>query len=157
MLIIKKNFFWVYTQTLKVWLYFLILSKSVNKIIKIGKFIFQIQSSKSIKYLKKRNVAKWKNKRLYTPFPPAQSLSKIDLQLESGEYFLNELERREQKSQKMKTKQIERKIERKKLRSAKLIPPLEPLRSKLMNMQENTKKNNKFDLNKFKKKIKNIK
>merc|ERR1712226_1110495 len=46
----------------------------------------------------KKNVARRKPKNIretktYTPFPPAQTPSKIDLQLESGEYFATQQER----------------------------------------------------------------
>ena len=51
----------------------------------------------------KKNLSKRKKphvineKKAYTPFPPAPIPSKIDQQIESGEYFFNEMQRQTQK------------------------------------------------------------
>lgn len=54
----------------------------------------------------KKKVEKKKEKKEYTPFPPPQQPSKIDLQLESGEYFLKQKEK-EEKKKKTKKQQKE--------------------------------------------------
>jgi ribosomal RNA assembly protein len=46
---------------------------------------------------KRRTPFKLREKKEYTPFPPAPQPSKVDLQLESGEYFLNEAQREARK------------------------------------------------------------
>ena len=43
-------------------------------------------------------------KKVYTPFPPPQQPRKVDLQLESGEYFLKPKEREAKEAQKRKEK-----------------------------------------------------
>ncbi|CEQ42795.1 SPOSA6832_04640, partial [Sporobolomyces salmonicolor] len=48
---------------------------------------------------------KMKEKKSYTPFPPAQQPSKIDLQLESGEYFLKPREKQQREEERRKAKQ----------------------------------------------------
>lgn len=71
------------------------------------------------KTLSKRHVPRQindKSKKVYTPFPPPQEKSKIDLQIESGEFFLakqakeraREEERREKQKQKKEEKQQQR-------------------------------------------------
>ncbi|KAF3005612.1 ribosomal RNA assembly protein krr1 [Curvularia kusanoi] len=57
-----------------------------------------------------------KSKKVYTPFPPAQEKSKVDLQIESGEYFLGkhakERKVKEERDAKMKEKMEEKRLER---------------------------------------------
>ncbi|KAH9305117.1 hypothetical protein KI387_009521, partial [Taxus chinensis] len=79
---------------------------------------------------KKRNVkqkkAKQKEKKPYTPFPPPQQPSKIDLQLESGEYFLSEERKAAKKWHEKQEKQSEKTAENKRKREAAFVPPKEP-------------------------------
>eukprot|EP00606_Chrysophyceae_sp_TOSAG23-5_P000750 GSChrysophyteH2.ASY1.ANO1.725.1 assembled CDS len=67
---------------------------------------------------KKKNTAKRKTpknvseKKTYTPFPPAPMPSKKDLQLDSGEYFLNEAQRADKKKAEKKAAAKEKSIEK---------------------------------------------
>lgn len=66
-----------------------------------------------------------KSKKIYTPFPPPQEKSKVDLQIESGEYFLaKHAKERQHRAEKIE-KQKERKVEREQERAAAFIPPKE--------------------------------
>ncbi|EYU27544.1 hypothetical protein ABFS82_13G148400 [Erythranthe guttata] len=79
---------------------------------------------------KKKNVkqkkVKTKEKKVYTPFPPPQPPSKIDLQLESGEYFLSDQMKQAKKWHDKQEKQAEKIAEGKKRREAGFVPPEEP-------------------------------
>ncbi|GBG77121.1 hypothetical protein CBR_g23447 [Chara braunii] len=72
---------------------------------------------------KKQEAAKKKEKKAYTPFPPPQQPSKIDLQLESGEYFLSEEAKRVKKWSDKSEKQAERVAEKKRKREEAFVPP----------------------------------
>ncbi|KAK3049881.1 ribosomal RNA assembly protein krr1 [Extremus antarcticus] len=75
-------------------------------------------------HFKKRNLSKRrvpykvddKSKKVYTPFPPAQERSKVDLQMESGEYFLaksvQERGKKERQVEAMKGKMEEKRKKR---------------------------------------------
>lgn len=75
-------------------------------------------------HFKKRNLNKRrkpfkvtdKTKKVYTPFPPPQEKSKVDLQIESGEYFLGKQAKeralKEQREEAMREKQQEKKRKR---------------------------------------------
>lgn len=66
-----------------------------------------------------------KSKKVYTPFPPAPEKSKVDLQIESGEYFLSkEAKDRKQKEEVME-KQREKREAKMKEREKSFVPPEE--------------------------------
>ncbi|XP_057495827.1 KRR1 small subunit processome component homolog [Actinidia eriantha] len=81
---------------------------------------------------KKKNVkqkkVKSKEKKPYTPFPPPQQPSKIDLQLESGEYFLSDKKKSAKKWQEKQEQQTEKTAENKRKREEAFVPPKEPTR-----------------------------
>ena len=74
---------------------------------------------------KKKPKKSLKKKKDYTPFPPAQQPRKIDLQIESGEYFMKPAEKKQKKMDEKKEKQVARTAERQRERESKFIAPAE--------------------------------
>ncbi|KAL9266820.1 KRR1 small subunit processome component-like protein [Drosera capensis] len=78
---------------------------------------------------KKKNVkqkkVQGKEKKEYTPFPPPQQPSKIDIQLVTGEYFLSDKKKSEKKWREKQDKQAEKTAETKRKREAAFVPPEE--------------------------------
>ena len=64
-----------------------------------------------------------KKKKSYTPFPPAQLPSKIDKQLDSGEYFLSERERKSRKLVEKQSASREKTEEKRKAREMEFMHP----------------------------------
>jgi len=77
------------------------------------------------KNIKKKKKEKPLKKKDYTPFPPPQTPSKIDLQLESGEYFLNEQQRKLKAQQEKKRAQDEASEAKKRQRAEAFRAPKE--------------------------------
>lgn len=83
--------------------------------------------------LKKRTLSKRrkpfkvtdKSKKVYTPFPPAQEKSKVDLQIESGEYFLSKQAKERARKEEIMEKQREKRAEKMKEQEKDYIPPKE--------------------------------
>ena len=66
-----------------------------------------------------------KTSKVYTPFPPPQEKSKVDLQIESGEYFLAKQAKERAKQQERLAKQRERKEEKENERAQAFVAPKE--------------------------------
>ena len=64
-------------------------------------------------------------KKKYTPFPPAQQPSKIDMQLESGEYFMKEAEKKLKKVTEKADAQQEKVLQKKREKEAVFVAPVE--------------------------------
>jgi len=84
-------------------------------------------------HFKKRNLSKRrvpfkvkdKSKKVYTPFPPPQEKSKVDLQIESGEYFLGKQAKERREQEERVERQRERKEEKKREREMEFKAPVE--------------------------------
>lgn len=80
---------------------------------------------------KKKNVkskkVNIKKKKPYTPFPPPQPPSRIDQQIESGEYFLSEEKKKAKSWREKQQKQAEKTAENKRKRESAFVPPEEPV------------------------------
>jgi ribosomal RNA assembly protein len=76
---------------------------------------------------KRRKPAKItdKSKKVYTPFPPPQEKSKVDLQIESGEYFLGKQAKERAKEAERLEKQKVKREEKQKRREEAFLPPKE--------------------------------
>ncbi|MCJ1297519.1 ribosomal RNA assembly protein krr1 [Hypocenomyce scalaris] len=66
-----------------------------------------------------------KSKRVYTPFPPPQEKSKVDLQIESGEYFLGKQAKERAVKERREERQREKQAEKKRDREKEFVPPKE--------------------------------
>lgn len=85
-------------------------------------------------HFKKRNLSRRrvpfkvtdKAKKTYTPFPPAQEKSKVDLQIESGEYFLSKQAKERQEREQREDAMREKMEGKRKEREADFVAPAEP-------------------------------
>ena len=66
-----------------------------------------------------------KSKKVYTPFPPAPEKSKVDLQIESGEYFLSKEAKDRAHKEEVMEKQRQKREEKMKEREKAFIAPEE--------------------------------
>ncbi|KAK6384869.1 ribosomal RNA assembly protein krr1 [Exophiala oligosperma] len=71
-----------------------------------------------------------KTAKVYTPFPPPQEKSKIDLQIESGEYFLAKQAKERAKEQERRERQKEKNEEKQRQREQAFVAPKEDLPEK---------------------------
>ncbi|XP_045175569.2 KRR1 small subunit processome component homolog [Mercenaria mercenaria] len=105
---------------------------------------------KSKNISKRKQPKKKRDKRVYTPFPPPQPESKVDKELETGEYFLKENERKAKKTAEKREKEKEAVEKRKKQRAQSFVPPEE----KTVVAKKQKTEDTSVDVESLKKKIK---
>ncbi|KAK1789455.1 hypothetical protein P4O66_015371 [Electrophorus voltai] len=105
------------------------------------------------KGLKRKQPKNKKSKKEYTPFPPPQPDSKVDQELASGEFFLQEREKRRRKINEIKVKQAEALSRKQEERKKAFIPPKE----KTAIMKTRKVQENKLDISIIKEKVKKAK
>lgn len=113
-------------------------------------------------HFKKRNLSKRrvphkvtdKSKKAYTPFPPPQEKSKVDLQIESGEYFLGKQARERAAQEERIEKQKEKKKEKLKERAKEFEAPKEDGEKKEKKKRKRDKVDGEDEVKKDKKKKK---
>jgi ribosomal RNA assembly protein len=113
-------------------------------------------------HFKKRNLSKRrvphkvtdKSKKAYTPFPPPQEKSKVDLQIESGEYFLGKQARERAAQEERLEKQREKKKEKLKERAKEFVAPKEDGDKKEKKKRKRDKADGEDEVKKEKKKKK---
>ncbi|KAG8531689.1 ribosomal RNA assembly protein krr1 [Bacidia gigantensis] len=66
-----------------------------------------------------------KSKKVYTPFPPPPEQSKVDKQIESGEFFLGKAAKERKEREKRDEKQREKIKEKKAAKESEYVPPAE--------------------------------
>ena len=108
---------------------------------------------------KKKNVQRKKPKKVrevkeYTPFPPAQQMSKVDLAIESGEYFLSAEQKQMRKDTAKEEKQLKRLEERKKERHAAYEVPEEKERKERKKSRKDAADETKAEAKKLKARLK---
>lgn len=111
-------------------------------------------------HFKKRNLSKRrvplnvtdKSKKVYTPFPPPQEKSKVDLQIESGEYFLGKQAKERAAREDRLEKQKEKKAEKLKEREKEFVPLKEDGDKKEKKKRKNEKTDGEEEVKKEKKK-----
>lgn len=87
--------------------------------------------SRFLPKFKNKNISKRKQpkvrktKKEYTPFPPTQPESKVDKQLASGEYFLNQEQKQAKRQQERSAKQAEAAKRQDVRRNKDFVPPTE--------------------------------
>ncbi|KAG0682969.1 ribosomal RNA assembly protein krr1 [Pichia californica] len=93
---------------------------------------------------KKPKQNKEKKEKVYTPFPPQQLPRKVDLQIESGEFFLSNKEKKVKELQEKKKKQDEMKQVKQEEKAKDYIAPEEDTRENpLMKKEKKDKKDKK--------------